>query len=367
VVFSELALPPLPHQRRALKTARLAPGALTRSARIDPNRGARSSLTASAARRRRLLLRRSPRQRLPRPLKPLKLQVCKFTSHKKTLLTCLVATEVTETPAVEAAAATDAAEEAPKEETPAAVKASRRGSKFYEKVRGALSPTREKKLDDVIPPASEGAVAEAAPVIPADTIKTDEPATEAAAATEATPAAEETKAAEETAPAEEAPAAVKERRRTSFFGTLDKLRKKATPGAEKTEAPATETAKEEETAATEAAAAEPAADTPAALEEPAAAEPTTEAATTPEPAPKKENPLIALGRRASKAVRGGLKPKTASADKVEKADEAAKEEIPAATSAEPEAAAEAPKEPEAESAPEPAPITTTTPAVAATA
>jgi hypothetical protein len=266
-----------------------------------------------------------------------------------------------ETAVVPAAEETVAETAAPTEEASAALKKERRGSKFLDYLRSATSPTREKKIEEVVP-ASEGAVAASAPVIP-DTIKTEGEAV--AAETPAVPETVETEAskAEETVAEASKP---KESRRASFFGALGGKKAKVSEKVSETKASVEDAVKPTE----EAAAVEEPAAVAAPVEAETAAEPT--AAETAAAPTKKENPLVGLARRASTAIRGSKKGKTAAAPattEVAEAEEATKpaEEI-AATSAEPEKAVEEVAKPAEETVvPEATPIAASNPTVTATA
>ncbi|KIW06677.1 uncharacterized protein PV09_02382 [Verruconis gallopava] len=189
-----------------------------------------------------------------------------------------------ETPAAEPAAETAAVEEAPKEE-----------AKEEEKKKEETTPVKEHRKSSFLTglkgftqkvrsPSSEHP-----PAVPA---KDDaaEASTDAAAATEAATDAPATEATTAEEPATNGETKT-EKRRSSFFnfGTVNK--KKAEPAPAADEAAKTEAAEE---------AAKPA-------EEEAAATETEK----PEASPKehKESPFASIGRRVSKAIRGGEKPK----------------------------------------------------------
>jgi hypothetical protein len=265
-------------------------------------------------------------------------------------------------PIAETGAAAVVADEATKPEDK---KKERRASKFLGRFKGLGSPTSEKKQEDVVP-ASESAVSETAPVIPAETETLPEPvkAVEEAAPVEALPATT-TESTEEAAPL--APTDVKERRRSSFFNFTDKFNKKkegpATPAKDdvvKTEEPvaATETSKDVE---------EPTAPVTEPVTEPAteAVEPTEEK--TPEPKKEKSGGLIALVRNKSKAFRGSAKKEKVKAPETTeeaKTEEKTADDI-APTTAEPEVTKETPAAAIGDVVPEA--IHTGTPAVAASA
>jgi hypothetical protein len=255
------------------------------------------------------------------------------------------------TPAVEAAE--ESKVEEPKVDEP---KKSRRSSKYYfEKIKGAISPTTEKKPEDIIP-TTEASALETAPAATEAT-----PATEAVK--EAEPAAEpvveptvveptaETAAAEVPATNGDAakaaePAAAKDRRRSSFFDNFtSQIRKTIEKGEKKAKDVKEDVKPSEETKAEEAVEeeAKPAAEAEAKVEEPVKPAETTEAtpavetaaeAETKEAKPeKKESKIIGLTRNLSKAFRGNKeakkpKPTEKTVDEAPKIDEKAEETKP---------------------------------------
>lgn len=226
-------------------------------------------------------------------------------------------------------------------------KKTRRTSKFFDYVK-AMSPTREKKQDELVAPEADGdaaPAADAAVVEPAAevepqtngdaaAVETPAAATEAPAADAATETAATDAKAEPAAPGEKT-----ERRRSSFFGTLagsvrNTLQKK--PEGAKDE-PKTEEA---------------------ATEKPAEApvEPAAEAPVEASVEPKKENKVAyrvgELRRNLSKALRGNKDGKKAKTPGTEKVEESAAESKPEEEAKAEETAAAEPavEEPKAEAA-----------------
>lgn len=256
-------------------------------------------------------------------------------------------------PAAEAETKAEESKEAPKKDK------TRRTSKFFASFKDTISPSKEKKQEDLIPPTESTATEPAA--VPETTAveaaKDAEPAAEAAPATEAAAVAPATngepKADEAVSPTAAAAAPKDERRRSSFFGDVQnrlgafraKTEKKAKDVKEDVK-PSGEESKTEEAPAAPAAAVE---ETKAEEAKPAETTEATETAETaakePEAKPKKENKLFGgVTRSLSKAFRGdkAKKEKVSPPEKVAETEEAKPADEVKAT--EPVKEAEAPKE-----------------------